>query len=191
MFSYSQIPNMLSASRLAAAPVLLVLALGRHEQVFAWLLAAALISDILDGLIARRFGWISSLGTALDSAADICTFGVAAFGVWRFHPELVRDHGTAFALVVALWLGTIVCGLWRYGRLASFHTYLSRATAYAIGAFLAVLFIGGFVTWLFWFTVALAVISHLEEFVLMALLPAWTPNVRGVYWVWRRSTTGP
>jgi len=53
---------------------------GAHGPYF-WivfvLLPLALILDILDGFVARRFASHSSLGADLDSLADIVSFGVA------------------------------------------------------------------------------------------------------------------
>ncbi len=186
MIKPAHIPNIISATRVAAAPALAALAYAGQREGFAWLLAAALVSDIVDGAIARHFGFVSKLGSLLDSTADILIFAVAAYGIWCFHPDMVAQHRLAFVLVVLLWLGGSVAGFLRYGRLASFHTLLARITAYVIGGFLAVLFLWGFLAWLFWAAVGLVVVSQVEEFVLMALLPNWTPNVGGLYWVLRR-----
>jgi CDP-diacylglycerol--glycerol-3-phosphate 3-phosphatidyltransferase len=133
------------------------------------------------GAIARHFGFTSELGARLDSIADLLLFGVAAYGIRVFHPQVVSNHAGVFLLVVALWLGGSLAGFLRYGRMASFHTFLSRATAYALGGFIAVLFLWGFNSWLFWVGVGLAVAAQIEEFILLALLPVWTPNVGGLY----------
>ena len=186
MISPSHIPNIISGLRILASPALVVLIWLGWQNPFAWLLAAALISDILDGAIARHFGYVSEFGSLLDSIADLLIFIVAAIGIWRFHPKLVADHFFAFLLVVTLWIGGSLIGYLRYGRMASFHTQLSRITAYGIGAFVAVLFLWGFYSWLMRVAVALCVVSHVEEFILMALLPHWTPNARGLYWVLRK-----
>ena len=179
--SPSHIPNIISALRLAATPVLLVLAWLGQREAFAWLLVAALLSDIVDGAIARHFKFTSELGARLDSTADLLLFGVAAYGIWAFHPQLVSEHAGAFLLVLGLWIGGSLAGFLRYGRMASFHTFLSRATAYALGGFIAVLFLWGFNAWLFRAGVGLAVVSQIEEFILLAMLPNWTPNVGGLY----------
>ena len=182
----SHIPNVISGLRILAAPVLLALIWLGQQNPFVCLLAAALISDILDGAIARRFGFVSELGSLLDSVADLLIFMVTAIGVWRFHPELVADHLVAFSLVVFLWVGGSAIDFLRYGRMASFHTLLPRVTTYVIVTFIGVLFISGFKSWLLWAAVGLCVVSHVEEFMLMALLPTWTPNARGLYWVLRK-----
>jgi phosphatidylglycerophosphate synthase len=182
VISAAQIPNIITSLRIAAVPVLCYLAWTGERQAFAWLLTAALISDIVDGLIARRFGLVSELGSFLDSLADLLTFFAAGYGFWRFFPEVVADQRPVIVLVLALWIGVSVLGVLRYGRLASFHTLLTRVCAYALGIFLVILFLHGFVTWLFWTAAALVVVSQAEELVLLLLLPKWTPNVRGLYW---------
>jgi phosphatidylglycerophosphate synthase len=181
MLSY--VPNVLSFLRIISSPILLLLASLKQQDMFAWLLAGALISDILDGAIARAFGFASELGAHLDSVADLLVFMAAAYGIWCFYPELIADHSAVFLVIISLWFGSSLAGIWRYGRMASFHTYLTRITACAMGFFLVILFLWGFRSWLFWVVTALVVISHLEEFIMMALLPTWTPNARGLYWV--------
>ena len=186
MLSLSHIPNIISGLRILAFPALLLLVWLEQREAFSWLLTAALISDILDGAIARYFGYVSKLGSLLDSVADLLTFIAAACGIWRFQPEALAAHSIAFWLLVVLWIGGSLLGYLRYGRMASFHTVLARIAAYGIGSFVVVLFLWGFLPWLFWAAVSLSVVSHLEEFILMAVLPTWTPNARGLYWVMKK-----
>jgi CDP-diacylglycerol--glycerol-3-phosphate 3-phosphatidyltransferase len=161
------LPNALSAARIVAAPVLVVLAARGMLPAFTWLLVAALLSDIADGLIARAFGL------------------AAGYGVWVFHPELVTRHYGAALLLAAAWLTEIVAALWRYGRLSSFHTYLSKAAGYLLGIFVGALFVFGFQPWLLYLGVAVSVLGNLEELALIALLPQWRADVRGLWWVLR------
>src|SRR6476659_3884723 len=56
------IPNALSAYRLAMAPVLTGLALTGREKPFVILIVVSLITDIMDGLIARAFRLQSQFG---------------------------------------------------------------------------------------------------------------------------------
>ncbi|HET9896016.1 MAG TPA: CDP-alcohol phosphatidyltransferase family protein [Streptosporangiaceae bacterium] len=68
------IPNLISLARLAGVPVFLWLVLGVRGTTGDWwalgLLAAAGVSDWLDGKIARAFSQQSKLGEVLDPAAD-------------------------------------------------------------------------------------------------------------------------
>jgi phosphatidylglycerophosphate synthase len=180
------LPNAISAARILSVPVLFWLAWQHRESPFTWLLLAALLSDILDGVIARSFNLTSPLGAMLDSIADALVMVAGAYGVWEFRPEFVHEYGVYFVLVLGLWLLEMLTSFWRYGRLSSFHTYAVRVGAYALGIFVMVLLIWGFNAPLFVIAVAINVLAYLEEFVLLWLLPEWTADVRGVYWVLRR-----
>lgn len=66
-------PNLLSFSRILAAPILyaLVVAGGRYGFLAAAILfVAASLTDTLDGEIARRRGMVSPLGIYLDTTSD-------------------------------------------------------------------------------------------------------------------------
>lgn len=178
-----QLPNALSVARIAASPVLLVLATLEAEAAFAGLLVFALLTDIADGLIARLCHLQSKLGALLDSVADTLLLFTALCGMWVFHRQIVEEHWIAGAVLVGSWLTETVAALVRYGRLSSFHTYLCKAAGYLLGIFIGTLFIFGFAPWLLYLAVAVSVLGNLEELVLLALLPEWRNDVRGLWWV--------
>jgi CDP-diacylglycerol--glycerol-3-phosphate 3-phosphatidyltransferase len=67
------LPNALSASRLLAIPVLMVLLVARfsnHDLLAAAVFVAASLTDTLDGNLARRRGQVTELGKFLDTLAD-------------------------------------------------------------------------------------------------------------------------
>lgn len=66
----SQIPNLLTLSRIAACPILVLLLHGRSYDIALVLFLAAGITDGLDGYIAKRYNYASSLGAILDPIAD-------------------------------------------------------------------------------------------------------------------------
>jgi cardiolipin synthase len=180
------VPNVISALRLLAVFVLALLAWRHAATAFAWLLVAALVSDIADGLIARLFHVTSKLGALLDSTADSLLLLAAGYGALVFHPEVVREHWPAVALLLGFWVFENLAALARYGRLSSFHTYLSKVAGYGLGIFIGVLFLFGYSGGLLHLAVGLSVAGNIEELWLLGLLPAWEPDVKGVWWVRRR-----
>ena len=75
------IPNAITAVRIALCPVIPFLALSsgvssRYAAFLVFLLAA--LSDVWDGQLARRYGWVTDTGKLLDPLADkfllACTF---------------------------------------------------------------------------------------------------------------------
>jgi len=181
-----KLPNAITITRIALIPVL-VLLMVRHRVVpFTAILIGSLLGDILDGLLARALGACSDLGAMLDSLADTLLLFVAAAGAWTFHRAEMSQHLAAFALVPSAWGLENLAALLRYGKLSSFHTYLSRAAAYAMGIFIGVLFCFGFHLWLMRLALGVFLVATGEEFILLGLLPTWTADVRGTWWVLRK-----
>lgn len=64
------LPNAITIVRFLLVPVV-VWAIASHQmQIAFWLFAAAAISDMLDGFLAKRFSMTSDLGAHLDPLAD-------------------------------------------------------------------------------------------------------------------------
>ncbi len=174
-------PNAISIARLCATTFLLVAVLQNHVSLFKWLLLGCLLSDILDGLIARAFHLTSKLGAALDSAADMLTMLIGLFGVYVFQRTFVHEHLAGVLIVAALYVAEIFAAVFRYGRLSSFHTLLDRVAAYAGGIFVMSLFLWGYHGWLFELTVLVYVVSLTEEMLLICILPAWKADVGNIF----------
>jgi cardiolipin synthase len=95
------IPNILTLGRLIAVPVFLWAAFdGRFMLAFVLFVAAAL-TDLFDGLIARRFNQRSRLGALLDPAADK-TMMVCGYLFYTLHPSV------RFAIPAWLTFGILV-----------------------------------------------------------------------------------
>lgn len=180
-----QLPNVLTSLRIAAIPALVWLAATRRHDPFAAIMIACLLGDIADGILARALRATSELGAMLDSIADTLLLFTAAYGAWVFYADALRAHPVAFALVPGLWITENIAALLRYGRLSSFHTYLSRIAAYALGIFIGLLFLIGFKAWLLYVALAFLIVATFEEFALLLVLPEWTADVRGLWWVLR------
>lgn len=99
MFGLRQLPNLLTILRLLlTVPIAVLLLAERHGQALA-LFAVAGFSDALDGFLARRFNWVSRLGSMLDPIADklllvtsyLCLTATAVLPWWLTAVVLLRD----------------------------------------------------------------------------------------------------
>lgn len=83
------IPNLLSLLRLAMIPLLLWLYLER--KAYLWTAATVVLSgitDIVDGIIARKYDLISDLGKMLDPVADKLTQIAMLYCLATSFPEI-------------------------------------------------------------------------------------------------------
>ena len=95
----------------------------------------------------------------------------------------MRAHFWELSIVVFLYVVEILAALLRYGKISSFHTIVNRIAAYSQGIFVMSLFLWGYRGWLFQTMIAVTIVASLEEFLLLAVLPEWRSDVRGLYWV--------
>lgn len=178
------IPNGISVARIGAAVFLLVAALEQNRQCFQWLLVACMLSDILDGWIARTFDWTSRRGAILDSTGDILVQFIVIGGLWMFYRETIVAHWVPVLIVVSLYLAEALIAVFRYGRISSFHTFLARAAASALSLFVLSLFFWRYADWIFYPAIGLGVLAYSEELLILSLLAEWTPDVGGLHGAW-------
>ncbi|MGD8275274.1 MAG: CDP-alcohol phosphatidyltransferase family protein [Thiohalocapsa sp.] len=179
-----QLPNLLSAFRLVAAPVLLLLALQGHREAFLWLLAVAFFTDAIDGTLARLTGQASRFGAMLDSWADVAVYAAVAVSMLLLWPGLVREEGIAFGAVVASFVVPALVGLLRFRRFTSYHTRLVKVAvaASAVGLFLLLLDLAA---WPFRVAAVLATLAALEEIAITLVLDEERSNVGSLLHVLR------
>lgn len=177
------LPNLLSAYRLGVSPVILwAIATGRRSLFFT-LVCVSLVTDILDGWIARRFHLETEFGARLDSLADDITFFLAFLGLVILDRDFVWGHRFAFTVLLASHLGAFVVPLIRFGRTTSLHLYSSKVSGYLLGFFIFFYFLFGYSAWYFYFAFGFSVLAFLEGLVITLISQEPRSNVRGLYWV--------
>ncbi len=109
-------PNMITSGSILCG--MFSLALANRGQILpaAWLIAAAVAFDYMDGKVARSLGGSSAFGVELDSLADLISFGVApAFLLYTIHMDILGLFGILAAAFFAL------CGALRLARFNVLH----------------------------------------------------------------------
>lgn len=176
----------LTLVRLVFAIPLSAIAVARGpSRAVAIILALGFISDIFDGVVARRFGVATPALRRLDSAVDSVFYLTAAACVWRIHPDAIVSHRGFIAAVVGTLLINHAFEYWKFGREASYHAWSAKVWGAALFASLVFLFVAGDDRLL---TVALVigVISHVENFLITLILPEWEHDVKSVVFAHRK-----
>ncbi|MBA3821400.1 MAG: CDP-alcohol phosphatidyltransferase family protein [Deltaproteobacteria bacterium] len=114
-------PNLITLSSMIFGLVSLWSAHRGDAPLAAWMIIYAVLTDRLDGLVARAVKGTSELGMQLDSFADFLNFGVApAYLVLVYlsgHPDLpYQDGGTAHTLLFAACGAYMLCAVFRLAR---------------------------------------------------------------------------
>jgi CDP-diacylglycerol--glycerol-3-phosphate 3-phosphatidyltransferase len=191
---WRHVPNALSATRIACAPLMLLCAIMGFERAFTWLLVPALLTDVADGWIARGLGVQTKLGARLDSLGDSLVWYAGLAGLFAFQREVLAAHTVLFGAVVAAWILESVLAWLRYRRLSSFHTWLSKLAGVLLSVYVVTLFLWGHWQPLLVLAAVVSIVASLEEMILLALLPEWRSDVPGLWWLRRvlhSKKTGP
>src|SRR5258708_12550322 len=117
--------------RIALVPAVLTTAVAGSRRWFVVLLAAGLLTDALDGFLARRLDANSELGRKLDSIADYLTLITGVAGIALLWPDIMRRELPWVASGLAAFFGVVVYGLVRLGRAPCYHTWASKIGAVA------------------------------------------------------------
>ena len=129
------VPNAMSALRILIVPVFAALYLRGHVAAAVVALVFSGLTDMLDGLIARRFNQITDLGKMLDPFADKLTQGVVALCIAIRFPS-IRPLLLLFILKELLMLCCALvllkkhkrpCAAQWYGKVATVMFYVSVA----------------------------------------------------------------
>jgi CDP-diacylglycerol--glycerol-3-phosphate 3-phosphatidyltransferase len=170
------IPASLVALRAVLAPVIAWL-LTQHRASFAgWLYIAAVISDIYDGVIARRLGIVTLRLRLADGCADLWLYVCLLSGLWSGYRALLGSIAWPFGTAMVLQMLSWAFCFWRFGKMTSYHSLLAKLTALSLLAgILALLFIGtpiplAIALWIF-------VASLLEEIAMTAVLRRYQHDV--------------
>ncbi|MFO7723105.1 MAG: CDP-alcohol phosphatidyltransferase family protein [Bacteroidales bacterium] len=177
------LPNLLTFYRIASFPVVLAMALTGKESVFALLLIINLVTDVLDGLLARLLRMQTEFGARLDSIADIGTYILAVTGIFLFKADEFAPHITSFLVFLSLFIAANILSLIRFRRFPSLHLYSWKIGGYLQGAFFIVLFAIGFFTEFYYIMICWGILAFTEHIVIQLIIPEMKSNQKGLLWV--------
>ncbi len=112
-------PNLITLSSMIFGLVSLWASANGNASLAAWLIIYAVLTDRIDGLVARALKATSELGMQLDSFADMLNFGVApAYLVLSYVPMRVEYYqsGTGHYLIFAACGAYMLCAVFRLAR---------------------------------------------------------------------------
>ena len=181
-------PEVLIAFRAACAPAIFVLAcFGFPGPLLAGVLLAALLSDIFDGIVARRMGLATAGLRYADTLVDTVFYVAAAVAMRIAVPEVFDGLNLPLTLLIAVHVSRKTFELSKFGRVASYHMWSSKALGVLIVAAMTTVFVttkpSGLVPLVLW----LGVMNELEGFAASIILPVWVADVPSFVHALRRS----
>ena len=159
-------------------PILIAVATtGPHPWLFLALLLTGILSDIFDGITARRLGVATEALRLWDSRADLAFWLCAAAAAYLVHPEVIRANAGWIAAVVASEAATYLVGFARFGRAMSTHAILAKFFGLSLFAALTSLLCFGVAGVPLYTCAALGLAANAEVVVIAFILREWATDV--------------
>ena len=177
-----RIPVALVVFRAIAGPLLLAGAAARMPgYVLASILVLAFLSDVFDGIIARRLGVATEKLRSVDSIVDTFFYIAAVIALWLFAPNVIIANTTGILIIVVLEAARQLLERMKYGRMAAYHFWSAKAW----GVMLAFGFTEAFLTGepgpLFRIAIIVGIVADVEGFVASLILSKWHHDIPHIW----------
>ncbi|MBD2527351.1 CDP-alcohol phosphatidyltransferase family protein [Nostoc sp. FACHB-133] len=181
MIKLSHLPITLVGMRFALAPLLVLDSLD-HRTSFWFIIGyvIAVLSDVFDGIIARRLKVSTALLRQADSWADICLYLCVAISIWLVYPQVIINFRVPLLSAITIQLILFTISLIKFQKFPSFHTYTAKAWGLALLTATVGLFGFGYAN-ILWFAIALCWLNSLEEIAMTLLLPTWQCDILSIF----------
>ncbi len=178
------VPNVICLVRMVGSFVLFAFALFDWRYGFVGLFLALSLSDWIDGILARWLHQRSDFGARIDSMADAMLYTALIGGALILSWDTLQHELAWIAIGIGSYVLTTGAGLWKYGRVPSYHTYGAKTTQWiALIAGIAVVL--GWSIWPLRLAIVAVTLTNLEATAITYVLDEWRADVLTIFHVWR------
>jgi len=182
------IPIILIGFRFFLGPVMIFITYNQGNaarMLLVILLFLGILSDIFDGIIARKAGVSTERLRRMDSQIDVVFWLCTGWCAWLLNPEIIIHNRYAIITVFAMEGLTYVFSFLKFGKETCTHALLSKF--WGITLFTAFVSMIGFGHGGIPLALAIifGVISHIDVYLIILLLPKWTHDVPSAWHAWQ------
>ncbi len=166
--------------RLLIGPAIVLTAVYERtpELWLAVMIVAGFVSDVFDGILARRWGTATPALRIADSAVDIAFYISILIAAIDRHWPVIRERLWLVALVLALEASRILFDFVKYHRMTSYHSYAAKFWGFLLAASTVAMLGFNRAPWLLTVALAWGILCELEGIAYTIVLPVWTHDVK-------------
>ncbi len=178
------IPVSLILFRFILAHIIIFLAILLKEKssfIIIILMYLGLISDIFDGIIARKQNISSEKLRRLDSQTDMIFWLSVGCSCYIIFPELIRENLFAIWSILVMEILCYIISFLKFEKETCTHAFLSKIWGLTLlTAFTSLI---GFqhVGFPFYLAVIVRFIAHIDVILIILILPKWTHDIPSCY----------
>ena len=186
-FMKRYIPLSLILFRLSLAPFILGLAYFLKEEskiMILILMYLGLVSDILDGIIARKLHVSSAKFRRFDSQTDLIFWLSIGISTRMLYPDLISHNSVPIIIIFVMEGMCYLISIIKFKRETCTHAFLSKL--WGISLLIAFTSLIGFnhAGIPFIIAIVLGLISHVDRILITLILPTWTHDIPSFYHAW-------
>jgi len=178
------IPVSLILFRLLLAPIILTLAyfIGESSKTaIVILMYLGLVSDILDGIIARKQKISSEKLRRMDSQTDMIFWLSIGFATWMLYPKLIADNAIVIWILIGMEISCYAVSIIKFKKETCTHSFLSKLWGLALLLAFTSLIGFNYAGIPFATAIIIGLISHLDVILIILILPKWTHDIPSAY----------
>jgi len=178
------LPYLLILFRFLLAPVILLISFYWKEQaayIILILMFLGLLSDIFDGILARKMNISTEKMRRLDSQTDLIFWLSISCCCYLIYPQLIKEN--LFG-VISLFIMEALCYLTsfiRFGKETCTHAFISKIWGLTLLITFTCLLGFAYGGWVLKSCIVLGLISQLDVILIILILPKWTHDIPSFY----------
>jgi CDP-diacylglycerol--glycerol-3-phosphate 3-phosphatidyltransferase len=172
------IPWMMAGVRAGLGPVLVAgVECGWNGLTLASVVVVALVSDVFDGVLARRWGCDTDGVRLFDSMADTVFYLCTALALWLRVPAVWRSYGWLLAFLLAMEVLRFGFDFVKFGKPASYHTYLAKTWGLVMAVAVVAAFAMARGSALVPVALGMGILCDAEGLAMSVVMPVWRKDV--------------
>lgn len=140
-----------------------------------------LISDIFDGIIARRMGLSSEKMRRMDSQVDLIFWIAVGISCYFLQPQIITDKLIWIGLLIATEVMCYVVSILKFGKETCTHAFLSKIWGLTLLTAFTALIGFQYGGWALNMAIIVGFISHLDVILIILILPKWAHDIPSCY----------
>lgn len=174
------LPNVITAIRILGSPILILMGV---FQLPVWLGVLALflvLTEWLDGFLARRLHVESAMGARLDTIADAVFYSSLLAAVACLVPSRMLQEIVWISIAIGSYGCSWLISWFKFGCLPSYHTWMAKA-AWVLVTPGIVFLVLGWDYWLFRASMMFVLLTNVEACLISLTLKTAQTDVRSIW----------
>jgi CDP-diacylglycerol---glycerol-3-phosphate 3-phosphatidyltransferase len=182
------VPFALTTLRLLLGPIALLCALsGANRLIYLPILVVGTLSDVFDGILARRFGVSTHWLRRYDSITDVIYYLFILGVAWILcRPVIVRNI-LPLALLIVSEVIVIIVSFARFRKYPATHSYLAKFYGLCLLAAVVALLVFNASSWVIIALTVVALITNAEIIAIHLVAKSQPVDVAGIFAMQKRT----